>query len=132
MEVSYATRSNPLCARAHESSTSLQPNLKGVWRGVSQRTIGGPNDGLTRQLNGADITIGSGEQCDLVLADDAYVSRRHVRVSSDDNAMVMVEDLASSNGTLLRIRRPIMLEPGDEILIGTAVLRLESSNKSGD
>ena len=42
-----------------------------------------------------------------------YLSRRHVRISQD-NDLVLVEDLGSSNGTLLRIRRPIVIEPGED------------------
>jgi pSer/pThr/pTyr-binding forkhead associated (FHA) protein len=75
-------------------------------------------------LGNEPITIGTGEDCDVVLAGDAYVSRRHARITRDDS-MILVEDLASSNGTLLRIRRSVAIEPGDELVIGTTVLRLE-------
>jgi len=70
------------------------------------------------------IIIGSGGDCDVVLAGDSHVSRRHARITRDDS-MILVEDLASSNGTLLRIRRSVAIEPGDELVIGTTVLRLE-------
>lgn len=75
-------------------------------------------------LTGEQLVVGKAEDCDLVLADDAYVSRRHLRVREEDGLMFL-EDLGSANGTLLRIRRPIIIEPGDEILAGTTVLRLE-------
>ena len=75
-----------------------------------------------------DFVIGKDEGCDLVLDGDAYVSRRHARLRLEDD-LVFLDDLGSSNGTLLRIRRPIALEVGDEILVGTSVIRLEQSTR---
>ena len=72
---------------------------------------------------GDELTIGKTTDCHLVVEDD-FVSRRHARVFRNDR-MLMVEDLGSSNGTFLRVRQPIVLGPGDEILLGTTVLRLE-------
>ncbi len=74
------------------------------------------------------LVIGCDDGCDLVLAGDGYVSRKHARLHLDDG-LVWVEDLGSSNGTLLRIRRSIVVEPGDELLIGATVLRLEKSER---
>jgi len=78
-------------------------------------------------LGNEPITIGSGGDCDVVLAGDSRVSRRHVRITRDDS-MILAEDLASSNGTLLRIRRSVAIEPGDELVVGTTVLRLEQGS----
>jgi len=75
-------------------------------------------------LDGEEIILGSDPQCDLVLQHDAYVSRRHARITRDGD-FVFIDDLSSSNGTFLRVRRSIALEPGDELLMGTTVLRLE-------
>lgn len=68
--------------------------------------------------------IGKDTNCNVVISDDEFVSRRHARLRLEDG-LVFLEDLGSSNGTLLRIRRPIILEAGDEILIGTRMMRLE-------
>ena len=43
-------------------------------------------------------------------------------VSGND---VRLEDAGSSNGTYLRVNRPIVLQTGDEIVIGTKVLQFE-------
>jgi len=75
-------------------------------------------------VNGDEFIIGKDAGCDLVIPDDEYVSRRHARIRIEAD-LVFLEDLGSSNGTLLRIRRAIILEVGDEILIGTKALRLE-------
>ena len=57
-------------------------------------------------------------------ADDPYLSRRHARLMQRDG-QVLLEDLGSANGTFVRIRRPIAIEAGDEILMGGSLLRLE-------
>lgn len=71
-----------------------------------------------------EVTLGKTDGCDVVLADDEFISRRHARIGRDDG-MLFLEDLGSSNGTFLRLRRPIPLEIGDEFLVGKTVLRLE-------
>ena len=75
-----------------------------------------------------ELTIGKLTECDLVIADDDYVSRRHARLFRSDG-MVYLEDMGSANGTFLRVRRPIVLEPGDEILVGTAMFQLEDCTR---
>lgn len=81
-------------------------------------------DGSAAPLTRRDFIIGKDPACDLAIPDDEYVSRRHARLRHEDG-LVFLEDLGSSNGTLLRLRRAIVLEAGDEIVIGTQVLRLE-------
>ena len=69
------------------------------------------------------LTIGRQSGCDIVL-DDHKASRRHAMLHVDAG-VVEVEDLGSSNGTLLN-GKPVtrrMLRDGDEVCIGTTVLR---------
>jgi pSer/pThr/pTyr-binding forkhead associated (FHA) protein len=73
---------------------------------------------------GEELTIGKAPDCDLVVTDDEYLSRRHVRLIRSEGKVVL-EDLGSANGTFLRVRRPVALEPGDEILVGTSLFTLE-------
>ncbi|MBN1509496.1 MAG: FHA domain-containing protein [Sedimentisphaerales bacterium] len=75
------------------------------------------------ELSGDSVIIGKDDRCDVVIDDDEFVSRRHSRLSRSDGTFYL-EDLGSSNGTLLRIRRSIILEAGDEVVIGTTTLRL--------
>ena len=75
-------------------------------------------------VKGDGCVIGKDANCNVVISDDEFVSRRHARLRLEDG-LVFLEDLGSSNGTLLRIRRPIIIEAGDEILIGTRMMRLE-------
>jgi len=50
-------------------------------------------------LNRSELTIGRGEDCDIVLP-DRQVSRHHFRVVRDDDGY-NVEDLGSKNGTYI-------------------------------
>ena len=85
---------------------------------------------LAADLTGDELTIGKEVACDLVIPDDEYVSRRHARIFRS-NGMIFLEDLGSSNGTFLRVRRPIVLQDDDEIVIGTSVLHLETGPSAG-
>ena len=71
-----------------------------------------------------EITLGRGAESDICLA-DARASRQHARVSYQDNRFVL-EDLQSSNGTLLRNNKIFPgttydLTHGDHIRIGSTV-----------
>lgn len=90
------------------------------------RHVSNGNGGQVVEITDEDLTIGKSNDCGLVIANDEYVSRRHARIFQA-NEMLFLEDLNSSNGTFLRPRRPIILEAGDEILIGTSLFRLEEA-----
>jgi len=96
-----------------------QPRLK---RLLVHRTASG--NGQTIPIDDHELTIGKSQDCRLVITDDAYVSRRHARIYQTDG-MLFLEDMGSANGTFLRPRRPVILETGDEILIGANVFRVE-------
>jgi pSer/pThr/pTyr-binding forkhead associated (FHA) protein len=85
-------------------------------------------DGQQRSvpLTAPELKIGKASDCELILTDNAYVSRKHARITRRDGQL-MLEDLNSSNGTFLRINKPTKVEPGNEIIVGTTVLRVESS-----
>lgn len=60
---------------------------------------------------------------------DAGVSRRHARIIAHESGY-LIEDLASANGTFLngvrlQIQRPVPLNSGDELRLGTLVTRFE-------
>lgn len=38
-----------------------------------------------------------------------------------------LEDLGSTNGTFLRIKKPLRLEVGDEFLVGATLVRVEQA-----
>jgi hypothetical protein len=68
------------------------------------------------------ITLGRGEECEIVLP-DRQVSRMHVRVSRGDDGFY-VEDLGSKNGTYLNgmpVKDRVRLQDGDEIQVALSV-----------
>jgi hypothetical protein len=69
-------------------------------------------------IGGEPVTIGRGEDADVVIA-DPQVSRLHAEIRPDGDGYVIV-DRGSSNGTLVNgaaITGPRRLQPGDEIQI---------------
>ena len=76
------------------------------------------------QLKESELLIGKAPPCNVALTKDPYVSRRHGQITYQ-GGVVKVNDLGSANGTFLRVRRPIVLEPGDEVVMGTTILRIE-------
>jgi hypothetical protein len=71
-------------------------------------------------------TMGRSRQCDVTV-DDPNVSRNHAEVRPRGGSWVLT-DLGSTNGSRLNGRRvegSEVLKPGDEIEVGTTVLRFE-------
>jgi len=69
------------------------------------------------------LLVGADPSCDLPIRNDAYVSARHATVTPGELGLIL-EDRASTNGTYVRVRGPVILRDGDEIRIGTTVLRV--------
>ena len=72
-----------------------------------------------------EATVGRAPGCAIVLTGD-YVSAHHARLFEREGR-VWVEDLGSTNGTLLngrRVRRPAAMRAGDRLRIGDVVLGL--------
>ena len=71
-------------------------------------------------------TMGRSRQCDVTV-DDPNVSRQHAEVRPRGGSWVL-NDLGSTNGSRLnghRVEGSEQLKPGDEIELGTTVLRFE-------
>jgi pSer/pThr/pTyr-binding forkhead associated (FHA) protein len=84
-------------------------------KGIARRVI---------ELDKPQMTIGKSQYCDLAIPNDDYVSRDHARIVQREGNF-FIEDLGSSNGTLLSIQRPTPLQDGDQILVGTCILVFE-------
>ena len=83
-------------------------------------------DGRRVVVGSSGATIGRSRQCDVVL-DDPNVSRQHAEVRPRGGAWVLA-DLGSTNGSTLngrRINHPEVVQPGDEIEIGTSMITFE-------
>ena len=73
------------------------------------------------------LTIGRGEQCDLVI-DDNYASQSHARLYRSDG-QALLEDLGSTNGTYLnrqKVAAPAMVRIGDFVQIGSTVFEVSA------
>ena len=67
------------------------------------------------------MRIGRATDCNIVIDDDAQVSRHHAEVEVSVGGLVMLRDLGSSNGTRLNgepLSRATPLQDGDRIGIG--------------
>ncbi|ASK65444.1 hypothetical protein CFK39_05925 [Brachybacterium avium] len=85
----------------------------------------GPLRGTSLSLGSTPILIGRAPECTLVLDDD-YASNRHARVFQREGEW-MVEDLGSTNGTLVsgkRIEGSVPFRPGAQVRIGRTEIEL--------
>ena len=84
-------------------------------------------DGTRVPVGEHAVVLGRLPECEITL-NDPQVSRRHAEIRRDFDAFRLV-DLGSTNGTLVNGSRvgEHLLEDGDEIRVGTAVLRFETS-----
>lgn len=71
------------------------------------------------------VVVGTGEDCDVRVADDPYVSTKHCQVWWDPAGRLLIQDLGSTNGTYLerdggriRVWGPTEIAPGDTIWLG--------------
>jgi FHA domain-containing protein len=83
-------------------------------------------DGKRLVVGPAGVTLGRSRQCDVVV-DDPNVSRQHAEIRPRGGSWVL-SDLGSTNGSCLNGRRidgPEVVKPGDEIELGTSVIRFE-------
>jgi diguanylate cyclase (GGDEF)-like protein len=85
--------------------------------------MSGSDAGRIVALESAPLTIGRGSDVDLRI-DDPVLSRQHARVARNADGGVTIEDLGSTNGTLVRGRfvTLVALEPGDYVQLGDSVL----------
>lgn len=53
----------------------------------------------TVEMGGRPLKVGRADTCDIVLRDDAEVSREHVEIALDEQGRIVVTDMGSKNGT---------------------------------
>ena len=96
--------------------------------------LSGPSIGKEIPLLHRQLTLGRGNDCDIVIADPA-VSRKHLQIicrnilknSEFTNFKVVLKDLDSKNGTLVNYSpiKKTILKPGDKIILGRVILKYE-------
>jgi hypothetical protein len=76
---------------------------------------------------GERVSIGREADNTIVISDDAFISSHHAAVTLDDGRVV-VDDLASRNGTYLngvKLTQPQAVSTGDRIQVGYTVLEAQ-------
>jgi pSer/pThr/pTyr-binding forkhead associated (FHA) protein len=93
--------------------------------GASIEVVRGFYEGLALAIDRDWFVIGRGRGADAVLA-DATISRAHAAIGFDPSVGFFVQDLGSTNGTLLNGERQQRgpLHDGDTIQIGKLALRV--------
>ena len=107
-----------------EHPRSMLDGLPTEFGPLRVEVVGGPMDGLKRGANTTILTVGRGENNDLVLAIDPRVSHHHASVSRQDDGF-WLDDLASTNGTFLgerQVHRRVAIEPGTIFTVGSTYL----------
>ncbi len=85
------------------------------------KVLSGANESETFAVAHSSVTLGRGEQADIVIDDEA-MSRRHLEVSYR-NLEFRLKDMESSNGTFLNGSevKEYALRNGDKIMAGETV-----------
>lgn len=76
------------------------------------------------------VTIGKSDACDVSIKDDPYLSHVHARFEVTGDRIVM-EDAGSANGSFVRTTGPTLLQPGDQLILGSTVIQVRSTGQGG-
>jgi diguanylate cyclase (GGDEF)-like protein len=105
----------PLLPLAAYAAPSLQATLT---------LLTGSRAGHFVATGGTPVTLGRASDADLVIDDDAGVSRHHARIGRTANGVFFAEDLGSTNGTFVgsqRIGAATPLQAGELLQLGPNV-----------
>jgi hypothetical protein len=83
-------------------------------------------DGKRLVVGAGGVTLGRSRECDVML-DDPNVSRTHAELRPRGGSWVLT-DLGSTNGSSVNGRRidaPTVVKPGDEIELGTSLMKFD-------
>ncbi len=94
-------------------------------RGAAVVVLSGAQVGWEIRLEAPEVTFGREPSCGVCLPDEG-VSRLHARVLLTDDGAWAIEDLGSTNGTLVngdRVEGRALLRAGDRLLFGHTVVK---------
>jgi len=82
-----------------------------------------------RVARGSIKTIGRTARADFIV-DAALISRLHCRLTADKSDQLVVEDLASTNGTLVNGKKVdrVVLRAGDRLTVGRVEFRVQAAD----
>lgn len=92
------------------------------------RVVGGPDNGVVFVLTSPRITMGRGEENDVILT-DLKTSRKHAEISMGAGG-AMINDLGSSHGLVVNgaPQKQVQLRNGDKIGLGETVIEFIGSD----
>jgi pSer/pThr/pTyr-binding forkhead associated (FHA) protein len=89
--------------------------------------------GVSFVIERASIVLGRQKDCEFVI-DDPLLSRRHCLITADEKGDFYVEDLNSTNATMLnsrKVQKKSRLQYGDRIVLGNTILRFYLEEELG-
>ncbi|MCY1007438.1 FHA domain-containing protein [Nannocystis pusilla] len=101
--------------------TPMQP----AWGRLTLIGVGGA-EAEVHCLRAPQIVFGR-ELGDIIFPTDPFVSWQHAQLAMElrgDAMTVLLTDLRSANGTYLRIRGDVILQPGDMFRVGDQIFRV--------
>lgn len=120
-------RTSVVAATVHSRcDTPLRPTAP-LPTGVARATVtvvSGLDAGRIAPIEGTSLVIGRGVEADLQV-DEPAVSRVHARIVRKPGGAYLIEDLGSTNGTFVGMRRVTVapLAAGDHVQLGPLLLR---------
>lgn len=105
---------------AAEAAADAKPAAESEWTLVTISETG--NDGERIKLQWREMVIG--RSAEIRFPSDSLLSPKHARLTVDKERLY-IDDLFSLNGTFLKLRDPIRLEPGDIFLMGRQLVRFD-------
>lgn len=121
-------------SRKTRPSVSVEADHKGYMysKPIDDRiilTIDCPDSDKPRQKKlgrASEHTVGRSSSCNVIIKEDKFISRAHVKISIEDNVPFLV-DLGTSTGTKLNGRRVVKsaLAPGDVFEIGKSKITFD-------
>lgn len=95
------------------------------------RVLGGPDSGVVFVITAPRVTMGRGDENDIILS-DLKASRKHAEVTSTMGAF-MIRDLGSSHGFLINgvSQKQLQLKNGDKIGLGETVMEFLGGTNVG-
>jgi hypothetical protein len=104
------------------AKTIVMSSVPAVAKGRLHLIMEGGQPGEIYELK--DETIVGRVSGDISFPHDGFMSSRHARIVRHGNSF-MLRDEGSRNGTFIKIKDEIELQPGDMILIGKQLFRFE-------
>lgn len=102
--------------------------------GVVLEITAGPARGMRLAPGEEALELGRSAAGHGALGGDRELSRRHARVQRLGDGRLLLEDLGSTNGTVVngaRIAAPTLLSPGDQVELGGSTIRVIAASEAG-